>query len=320
MQSSLISDMKSPGPIGPLTLIVVKAEMRAFTSKPGQFLSLTLRDRSGELEAKMWEPPPKVLEKMSAGTPVAVKGRLSKWRDRFELTVDELEVLQNDVIDPADFLPSCERPIGEMWSSLAELMELVSDKDLKKLLDDFCQSEIKDLFCKAPASRKWHHGYLGGLLEHTLSVTTICKEVGQSRQDVCMSMLITGAIFHDLGKVDDYRFDTVIDHTTSGKLLGHIMTGYHRLLSMIEKIPSFPKDKAMRLSHIIVSHHGKAEWGAPRPPKTIEAHIVHFADNMDAQVNGFGLVLQEGRERKADWSPFSKILGTEVLCKLPEDS
>ena len=319
MQSRLISDMKSPGPIGRTTLVVVKAEMRAFTSKPGQFLSLTLRDRSGELEGKMWEPPANILERLGAGTPVSVKGRLSKWRDRFELTIDELEVLNASAISPADFLPSCKTPIAEMWTSLEELIALVTDEDLKGLLDEFCQSELKEVFCKAPASRSWHHGYLGGLLEHTLSVATICNEVGQRRNDVDLSMLITGAIFHDLGKIDDYRFDTVIDHTMSGKLLGHIMTGYHRLLSMIEKIPSFPKDKAMRLCHIIVSHHGKAEWGAPRPPKTIEAHIVHFADNMDAQVNGFGLILEEGRERKVDWSSYSKILGTEVLCKFPED-
>ena len=320
MQSSLISEMKSPGLLPRTILVVVKAEMRAFTSKPGQFLSMTLRDRTGEIEAKMWEPPPNAVESMVAGTPVAVKGRLSKWRDRFELTVDELEVLDEATINPADFLPSCKESVTALWAKLKELMELVDDDDLGKLLRQFEQSPMKDVFCKAPASRSWHHGYLGGLLEHTVHVTTTCKEVASRRDDVDLSMLITGAIFHDLGKIDDYRFDTVIDHTMSGKLLGHIMTGYHRLLTLIEKIPSFPEEKALRLCHIIASHHGKAEWGAPRPPKTIEAHIVHFADNMDAQVNGFGLVLQEGRERLVEWSAYSKILGTEVLCKLPDES
>ena len=315
MQSPLISEMQSPGPLAKTTLVVVKAEMRAFTSKPGQFLAVKLRDKSGEIEGKMWEPTPNLLEKLKPGSPVAVQGRLSKWRDRFELTIDNLEVLAPESINPADFLPSCKTPVSELWSDLEELVSLVDDRDLKGLLQLFMEGDLKDAFCKAPASRSWHHGYLGGLLEHTVHVAKTCRHVAEQQNDVDLSMLITGAIFHDLGKIDDYRFDTVIEHTMSGKLLGHIMTGYRRLSEMVAQIPAFPEEKLMRLSHIIVSHHGKAEWGAPRPPKTIEAHIVHFADNMDAQVNGFGLVLADGQEKKVEWSAFSKILGTEVLCK-----
>jgi len=319
MATRLVTDMCREGETVAATLVVTASELRSFSSKPGRYLWLKLRDRSGEIEAKLWDARDGDVERFPVGMPVAVRGRVNKWRDRFDLVLDTVDAVDPATVDPTDFLPACPTPTVDLWDRLEAVAAVVDDADLQRLLGVFFgDAELRQTFGRAPASRGWHHGYLGGLLEHTVAVAEICRAQADGRPGVDRSLLVTGAILHDLGKVDDYRCDTVIDHTLSGKLLGHIVTGHQRLVELAARVPGFPYGKLVRLAHIVVSHHGREEWGSPKRPKTLEAQVVHYADNLDAQANGFGLVVDEGRARGVRWSGYHALLGTDVLCSVPD--
>jgi len=315
MKPQFVNDFTAERQTVDTILAVQSAELRDFSSKPGQFLSLRLRDKTGAIDGKMWQPDPAVVDKLTPGVVVRVTGSLSRWRDRMDLVVETLSLVEVGGFVPEDFVATCARPISDMWEELQTYVKLVDDPDLQRLLEAFgADDDLKDSFCRAPASRGWHHGYLGGLLEHTLSVTRLCTEAAAGFPEASQSMVITGAVMHDLGKIDDYQCTTVIEHTLSGRLLGHIVTGYTRLLALATAVPGFPEEKLLRLAHIVISHHRREEWGSPQRPKTIEAQIVHYADNFDAQVNGFSGARKMGSEQGKTWF-YHRLLETDILCE-----
>lgn len=316
MKVQHVADLHGEGDIVDTVLVVVVSETRSFTSRPGEFLRLRLRDRTGEIEAKLWEPSRAGGVDVTPGSPVRIRGRVSRWKDVFEIIADGLEGVDPGSIDPADFLPVCSRPSAELWEEFEGYLSLVDDPHLSALLSEFrADAALREAFGRAPAALAWHHGYLGGLLEHSVSVCRLSLSAAETVPEVDRSMLVTGALLHDLGKVDDYRFDTIIEHDLSGRLLGHIVTGYRRIVDLAARVDGFPAEKLIRLGHIIVAHHRKEEWGAPQRPKTVEAQIVHYADNMDAQVKGFQTVLQAARSQGSDWSSYHKLLETEIFAK-----
>ncbi len=311
-----ISDMSLDDKHVEAVLVVAALEMRSFSSKPGQYLWLKLRDKSGEIEGKIWDVPDGFFEKIGKGSALRVKGKLSKWRDRLDLTIDSAQVLAAGEVDPRDFLPTCPRSVEEMWSELLELVKLVTNRHMRAILDEFIGDEkLRELFCRAPGSCSWHHGYIGGLLEHTVAVASLCRDMAKQYDEVDLSLLICGAIFHDIGKVDDYRCDTIIEHSFSGRFIGHIVSGYHRLCQLAASLGDFPDETLILLGHIIVSHHRKEEWGSPQRPKCLEAQLVHYADNLDAQSNGCNIIVKRGRESGDEWSHYNRLLGTDIFCR-----
>ena len=316
MKIQHVTDLHEDGEPVDSIFVVVVSETRTFTSKPGQFLRLRLRDGTGEIEAKLWEPCRASGVDLVPGTPVHVRGRVSRWKTDFEIIVDGLERVDPRTIDPTDFLPVSPVSSSDLWAGFERYRGLIDDRDLIRLMDSFmADHEIRHAFGRAPAARGWHHAYLGGLLEHSVGVARLAVAAAETLPQVDRSMLVAGALLHDLGKIDDYRYDTIIEHRDSGRLLGHIVSGYRRIVDLAGRIDGFPGETLERLGHIIVSHHGKKEWGSPQRPKTLEAQIVHYADNMDAQVQGFVGVLHEARRQGLDWSPYHKLLETEVLAR-----
>jgi len=195
-----------------------------------------------------------------------------------------------------------------MFADLMAFVDQIETACLKNLLHLFFNDEtIAALFKKAPAAKGFHHVYIGGLLEHTLSVIRLLDKINNHYQGINRDLLITGGILHDIGKIYEYSYDSIFDYSDQGRLIGHIVIGIEMLDKKIAAIEDFPEKLAMELRHLILSHHGTQEFGSPKRPKTLEALIVHFIDDLDAKVNAFQEFIAESRDDDAAWTPFHKL-------------
>jgi 3'-5' exoribonuclease len=249
------------------------------------YLSMELSDRTGRIPAVMFRPD-RGAESVPSGTVVQVRGVVTAYRGVLRISVDSLRPAA--AYDASDIMPASRRDTVELVSELRVLVRGVQNPHLARLLRQiFGDKRFMARFCACPAAQTFHHAYLGGLLEHTVSVTTTCRSLAALYPDLDADLLVTGALLHDIGKVDEMSFDTSID-TNSGRLLGHVILGERRLSRAIEGLAGgMPSELAMMLSHVIISHHGELEWGAPKRPSTLEALLLHHADNLDAKAAGF---------------------------------
>ena len=204
--------------------------------------------------------------------------------------------------------PAVASDIEEMFSALAAFVEEVESPYLKALLRAFFADEaITALFKKAPAAKGFHHVAVGGLLEHTLSVTRLLSTVVSHYQGINRDLLIAGGILHDIGKIHEFSFDRLIDYSDEGRLIGHIVISLEMVDQKIAAIENFPERLAMELRHLILSHHGMLEFGSPKRPKTLEALIVHYIDDLDAKVNAFQEFIKGSPDEESDWTPFHRL-------------
>ncbi len=250
------------------------------------YLSMDLADRTGRVPAVMFRPDHGA-ESVPSGTVVQVRGVVTAYRGVLRVSVESLRPATE--YDAADIMPVGHRDTGELIGELRALVRGVRNPHLAGLLRlIFGDKQFMARFCACPAAQTFHHAYLGGLLEHTVSVATTCRSFAALYPDLDADLLVTGALLHDIGKVDELSFDTSIEYTDPGRLLGHVILGERRLNRAIEaRGIGMPNDIALRLSHVIISHHGELEWGAPKRPSTLEALLLHHADNMDAKAAGF---------------------------------
>ena len=195
-----------------------------------------------------------------------------------------------------------------MFDSLMSIISTIENPHLKTLLElIFSNEEIADSFQKAPAAKGFHHAYIGGLLEHTLSVTQLLDLVADHYQQANRDLIITGGILHDIGKIRELSFKGSMNYTDEGRLIGHIVMAVELVDTKIAEISDFPKQLALELRHILLSHHGTLEYGSPKRPKTIEALIVNFIDDLDAKMNAFGEFINSSGE-ESNWTPYHRLL------------
>ncbi|MEA3459118.1 MAG: HD domain-containing protein, partial [Chloroflexota bacterium] len=179
----------------------------------------------------------------------------------------------------------------------------------RSLLDKFFDDEeFVKKFCRAPCARRIHHAYLGGLLEHVTEVIVLCQAVLGLFPQIDRDLLLTGAILHDVGKIREFVYQTEIDYSDEGRLWGHMVIGDRLISERVAQIPDFPPELAMRLRHMVLSHHGRHEWGSPRRPKTLEACALHYIDNLDAQVNRFAQIIAARRDKTKPWTEYDTLL------------
>ena len=283
-----------------------------YKSKPGSFLILSIKDKSGITEAKIWDPGT-LQEEIRPGTFVKFKGRVVKYNDNLELHIDSCSTAAVEEVDPQDFLPASPYDVSLMVLKLKELISTISNPHLHLLLATFLKSEFFNDFCKAPAAKVIHQPYVGGLLEHSLKVAEITAKICELYDDIDRDLAVTGALLHDIGKIYDYTYEYAIDITTEGRLLGHIIQGVKIAEDLTEKVSGFPADLKLKLKHIILSHHGQYEWQSPVLPQFVEAYLVHMVDLLEADLWKF-------RELKKkypgqDWSPWEEGLGRKVYLK-----
>lgn len=260
-------------------------EMRA--ARTGEaYLTLELADRTGSIGAVMFRPGSEAVA-VPAGSVVRVRGMVTSYRGVLRISAERLRAVSE--FDLAEILPSGTRDSGELLAELRGLVASVTTPPLKALLRTvFGDREFMQRFKHCPAAQTYHHAYLGGLLEHTVSVASLCGHLADLYSHAERDLLIASALLHDIGKVDELEFGTDIRYTDEGRMIGHVLLGERRVRQAVDSLgDKVPADLAMRVSHILLSHHGELEWGSPKRPCTLEALMLHHADNLDAKTAGF---------------------------------
>jgi 3'-5' exoribonuclease len=274
------------------------------------YLSLVLGDRTGEVAAVMWEGVEEASKELTDGDIVKVQGLLGSYQRERQLTITRLRKAAPDEIVPEDYLPRSVQDPAALLARLREAVDGMQEPHLKRLLHDLLADEaFMAAFSAAPAAKSIHHAVLGGLLEHTVSVVGLCRLLADYYPVVDRDLLLAAAMLHDVGKVRELTWDRVFDYTDAGRLLGHITLGALLVEERIRTIPDFPEDVAQRLLHCILSHHGELEWGSPRRPKTLEALVLHYAEDLDGKVNSFLSFAQSHPDpQRPGWTQFNKAL------------
>lgn len=285
--------------------LVSSKELRATKSgKP--YLKLRLSDRSGAVDCMVWEDAERIGEGFRSGDLVAVRARVSEYGGKVQLEASAVAAVSPEGVDPRSFLPCTYRDVEELKGFLRYHAESVFDPHYRGLLDViFGDPVFFERFATAPAAKSFHHAYLGGLLEHTVTVADLCDHIAQQYTRVNRDLLMTAALLHDVGKVEELVYDRTIDYSDAGRFLGHVILGVTFVSDRAAKVVGLPHDKLQLLLHTIVSHHGELEWGSPKRPKTLEALIIHHVDNLDAKVKGF-LEIVEG-SRDAEWTDLKNL-------------
>ena len=287
-------------------LYLVKVKRVGLTKKGAHYLSITLADRTGEIEAKVWEKAEEFSALFNEGDILDVAGRAGSYRNRIQLTISSVKAVKEGG-DPTIFLEETEKDITEMIASLREMLKEIENSHLKALSDRFLSDHgFVSSFKRAPAAKNFHHNYLGGLLEHTLSICQMSKSVAGHYPELDKDLLLTGAFLHDIGKIREFEFRMNINYSDEGRLLGHLILGVAMVDEKLAGLKHFPRELALRLKHLILSHHGQYEFGSPKRPKFLEAFALHLVDDLDAKMNGLGRFMKRDRQEGA-WTDFNRL-------------
>jgi len=279
------------------------------------YLTMTLSDRSGGIRAVMWENADLAATNIRKGKLVQVKGSVSEYQGQLQVVVKEVLPFPATDIDPEAFLPKTRRNIEDMFDKLYSISQSIKDEHLKKLLKAFFDdSELMTQFKKAPAAKMMHHAYVGGLLEHTLSMVRLSDAIAGHYRGIDRDLLSAGALLHDIGKTKEFIYDHVIDYSDGGRLLGHIVIGVRILEEKLKEIRDFPDEKAMLLKHLVLSHHGSREYGSPEVPKTVEAVLLHYIDEIDSKINGIREFIESDTPGDL-WTSYHRVLGRHFYRK-----
>lgn len=281
----------------------------------GHFLQMKLGDRTGRIAAVMWDNAEETYRLLKTGDLVAVKGQVKRYQDKPQIQVEQMAPHPGaDQFDPLDFLPAAELDTAQLWAELQSLLDQVVDPDIRCLLDCFYQDQpLVEAFVRAPGGKQWHHGYLGGLLEHTLGVVRNCVQLAVNYPYLDLDILLAGALFHDLGKVFEYDYRTAIDYTDLGRLVGHQVISDQQVCRYAASLTDFPPERLLQLRHLLLAHHGDVE-DAVRRPQTREALVLSRADDLDAQLNAFSREIIRARKNDRQWSDYVKLIGRYIYA------
>lgn len=288
------------------TFLVTKKELREDRNS-NAYLRLKLADKTGDITANVWNNAQPISKLFETGDVIRVRGKVTSYNSQLQLSVEKVRKLEEDEYDLAQYLETTSKDINKLSDTLYDYIENIKNEYLKKLLlNIFDDKQFYTKFAKAPAAKSWHHNYLGGLLEHTIAVTKICDFISL-QYPVNRDLLISGALLHDIGKVWEYNIQGAIEFTTYGRLVGHIPIADEFICERAKQIDNFPKDISMKLRHLILAHHGEYEKGAARLPQTLEAIVLHHADNLDAQTVGVKQLIASVQNDEAEWSEYDRL-------------
>ncbi|MFZ3209477.1 MAG: HD domain-containing protein [Geobacteraceae bacterium] len=306
MRKIFISGIKERDQVN--TVFLVKEKITAMAKNGKPYLTLRLMDKSGEVEAKVWDNVDSLAATFDKDDFVAVSSRATVYLGKMQLVVAELHRVPEEKVTLADFLPETARNIQEMEAELAALLATISDPHLNRLLAAFFDDPaFMAAYRTAPAAKGMHHAYLGGLLEHSLAVAMLVDRIIPLYEGLNRDLLITGALLHDAGKVREMAYLRSFDYSDEGKLLGHITIGVEMLHEKISTIAGFLPELAMLLKHMILSHHGQYEFGSPKRPKTIEATILNYLDDLDSKINGIRAHIGKEQENPSRWTSYHRL-------------
>ena len=306
MSKVFVNEIRDRNQVDSVFLVKEKITAMAKNGKP--YLTLKLMDKSGEVDAKVWDNIDTVEALFDKDDFIAIRSKASVYLGKMQLVISELRRVPEEEVVLADFLPETEHDIREMETELAALVDSLRDPFLKRLLASFFDDPgIMACYRTAPAAKGMHHVYLGGLLEHSLGVARLVDRIVPLYPDLNRDLLIAGALLHDVGKVREMSYLRSFDYTDEGKLIGHITIGVEMIHEKVATIADFPPQLAMLVKHIILSHHGQYEFGSPKRPKTIEATILNYLDDLDSKINGIRTHIRKEPDSPSSWTSYHRL-------------
>ena len=288
--------------------LLVRDKVMAMAKNGKPYLTLKLMDRTGELEGRVWDRVDEFADRFDKDDFIQVQGKASVYLGKMQLVIQDLVRLPAEEVDLADFIPVAKRSAEAMEGDLRDKVASLRDPHLKALLEAFlADADFLSRYRTAPAAKAMHHVYLGGLLEHSLAVADLADDICRRYPDINRDLLVTGALLHDIGKISELSYERSFDYTDAGKLLGHIVMGVEMIEAKIRQIPDFPPILATLIKHLLLSHHGQYEYGSPKRPKTMEAVILNFLDDLDAKINGVRSHIEKEPENTGAWTSYHRL-------------
>lgn len=289
-----------------------KNKIVAKTKAGKSYYSMQLQDKTGIIDAKVWELNNAIahFEPMNY---IRVDAQVTSFNGSLQLNVKRVRVADEGEFDPADYMPCSEKNIEDMYRELTDIISSIKNEYLKKLLESYFIEDkaFIEKFKKHSAAKSIHHGFIGGLLEHTLSVARLCEFIAEHYPVMNHDLLVAAAIFHDIGKTEELSVFPENDYTDEGQLIGHVVMGTVMISERIKTIEGFPETLANELKHCILSHHGELEYGSPKKPALIEALALAHADNMDAKLQTFTELINANKD-KAEWLGYNKMFESNI--------
>ncbi len=281
------------------------------------YLRLELGDRSGTIEARMWDLFEAIAKDIQRDDFVKVQARVEIYRNKPQLALQQVRRAKPEEIDLIDFLPHTKEDVEKMYSRLQEYAQSIRNPWLKMLVAGIINDpKVAPRFKRAPAAKVMHHAYIGGLLEHVVGLCGLAQQLAAHYTELDVDLLLTAAMLHDVGKLDELCYERAIGYTTEGQLLGHIVMEIETVSRAIEAIPGFPAPLKTVVQHLLISHHGQYEFGSPKLPMIREAMVFHYMDDMDSKIAAVRSALSSGAGED-QWSAYSSALGRKFL-KLDE--
>ncbi len=290
-------------------------EKRSGTTKNGaDYFLVTLQDKTGVLEGNIWDVNSPGINEFDKKDYVEVTGVIKEYKGKNQINITSLRVADVNSVNVEDYIPTTDKDINEMYSELLDIIGTVKAPYMKKLLEMYFVNDeaFKKRFCYHSAAKSVHHGFAGGLLEHTLSVTKTCDFISGQYDYLDRDLLLTAAVFHDVGKLAELSPYPENDYTDAGQMLGHIVMGYNLLSVSISKIEDFPEVKRNELLHCILAHHGEYEYGSPKKPSIAEAIALNFADDMDAKLQTMKEVMSKVKGNDISWQGFNYLFDSNI--------
>lgn len=288
-------------------------QKQSLKSKSGKnYLSLKLQDKTGKIDAKVWELNNSI-QNFEENDFIKIQGIVSSYQNQLQIRVTKIRKSKTGEYDESDFIPTTDKDVDTLYKQIINIIESINNTYIRKLLENIFinNKEISKNIKTHSAAKLMHHSYLGGLIEHLVSVAQICDFLSTRYKFVNRDILLSSALLHDLGKIYELSAFPDNNYTDDGELLGHIIIGTELITEETNKIEGFPKQLASLIKHCIVSHHGELEYGSPQKPKTIEAFILHCADNMDAKVNMYEEMMEKDNGKNT-WVGYHHMLKRNI--------
>ena len=302
--------------------VFVVSDRRVLIARNGKpYAKVLLTDKTGDIQGIIWEEAKTQMEGIDPGDIVGVRGTVESYEKRTQIRIDKIVKLNEDDVDMSALVPTTKGDIPAMMNKLEEFISTLHNSSLKELIDRiFGREGIREAYMKAPAAKGIHHNYIGGLLEHTLSILKSIEAIYPvyAHLGINRDLIIAGALLHDIGKIYEYSYDKVIDMTPEGRLIGHIYLSAHMADKEIEGIDGFPEELRLQLLHLILGHHGQLEFGSPKLPMTREAMLLHMLDDLDAKLIGFSSIIESTPDEEA-FTSYSSVYNRYLYTRTYED-
>jgi 3'-5' exoribonuclease len=307
MPKQMIADLQPNQTVSSL-FAVTQQSLVAFKNKNGSYLSLVLADKTGSVTGRAWDEAERLAEICRVNSVVKIEGRVDEYQGKLQVIVEDAAPCAEGEYSRADLLECGDRDPAELLSELFGFIGQVQNPYLRELLESFFGDDtFVTAFAEGPGAKRQHHAFVGGLLEHTVSVVKLLSAVHELHPQLDRDLLIAGGLLHDIGKLAEFETTVAIEYTDIGRLVGHIVITDRWVREKIEAMDEFPRELDNKLNHVLLSHHGQKEYGAPIVPMTAEACALHYADNLDAHVEYFVREIEKGGQSGNSWTDYQRL-------------